>query len=269
MKKLDSFVFALLLAGGICSVNAQDIIILKNGNEIQAKVLEISSTEIKYKRFDNLDGPMLILSAVSVSAIKYENGAWEDINAATKEAEAANKEAAKQSYPMNPDKFIFGIYANPIGFLILGPMAGFEFTKGRFNAEVNFRFPSLGLLMPVFEDTEYENKITKGIGVGLGLRYFLPAHFGGYYFGGFVEYGSYIAVYGGGFGVAKPLIIAASGGWKFVTKSNIYFRVGGYFGVSFNFYEWHSNSGGGDDDIYILPVGFLDAAIGFNFGNRK
>jgi len=61
-------------AGGLFSVNAQDIISLKDGSTIQAKVLEINPAEIKYKRFDNQDGPLIIISAANVISIKYPNG---------------------------------------------------------------------------------------------------------------------------------------------------------------------------------------------------
>ena len=50
-------VTVLLLVVGLCSVAAQDLIIMKNGNILETKVMEISQTEIKYKRFDLLEGP--------------------------------------------------------------------------------------------------------------------------------------------------------------------------------------------------------------------
>ena len=78
MKKL---ILLFLLLTGMFSVNAQDIITLKNGDEIKAKVTEISSSEIKYKRFDNLEGPTIVIAKSEVFVIKYENGTREVINA--------------------------------------------------------------------------------------------------------------------------------------------------------------------------------------------
>ena len=43
---------------GAFNVNAQDLIVLKDGN-IEAKVMEISQSEIRYKRPDNLELQML------------------------------------------------------------------------------------------------------------------------------------------------------------------------------------------------------------------
>jgi len=70
----------LLMAGMAIVVNAQDVITLKNGNEIKAKVTEITASEIKYLRFDNLEGPTIVIAKSEVFAINYENGAREVIN---------------------------------------------------------------------------------------------------------------------------------------------------------------------------------------------
>lgn len=56
------------------SNNDCDIIILKNGEEIQAKVLEVSQTEVKYKNCDNQNGPTFSKSKSEIFMIKYPNG---------------------------------------------------------------------------------------------------------------------------------------------------------------------------------------------------
>jgi hypothetical protein len=71
MKK--SFLFLFIISFCIASFE-QDIIIKTNGDEIQAKVLEISTNEIKYKRFENPEGPNYIIEKKQVFMIKYENG---------------------------------------------------------------------------------------------------------------------------------------------------------------------------------------------------
>ena len=53
---------------------ALDLIVLKTGNIIEAKVMEISPAEIRYKRFDHLDGPTIVVPAADVLTIRYENG---------------------------------------------------------------------------------------------------------------------------------------------------------------------------------------------------
>ena len=47
---------------------------LKNGTEIKAKVLEVSATEIKYRKQDNPDGPIYTSGVGDVLLINYANG---------------------------------------------------------------------------------------------------------------------------------------------------------------------------------------------------
>jgi len=53
---------------------SQDVITKKSGEDINAKVLEVTSTEIKYKKFDNQTGPTISILKSDVFMIKYENG---------------------------------------------------------------------------------------------------------------------------------------------------------------------------------------------------
>ncbi|MGV3539973.1 MAG: hypothetical protein ACO1OQ_09190 [Rufibacter sp.] len=59
---------------------AQDVIVKKNGDEIQAKILEITPSLIKFKRFDYQDGPTISLEKGEVFMVKYANGSKEVIN---------------------------------------------------------------------------------------------------------------------------------------------------------------------------------------------
>lgn len=53
---------------------AQDIIVTKDAKKIDAKILEVSKTEIKYKESDNLEGPLFILPVEDIVTIIYANG---------------------------------------------------------------------------------------------------------------------------------------------------------------------------------------------------
>lgn len=61
-------------------LTAQDLIIKRNGDQINSKIVEISSKTIKYKEYDFLEGPDRIIELKEVSKIKYENGRIEVIN---------------------------------------------------------------------------------------------------------------------------------------------------------------------------------------------
>lgn len=68
-----------------------DIVIFKNGNEIKAKVIEIGLSEIKYKRCDNIEGPLVIINKSDVFKIKYPNGTEELIVTKEKKSERVIK----------------------------------------------------------------------------------------------------------------------------------------------------------------------------------
>ena len=51
-----------------------DLIVLKTGEEVSAKVTEVGFDEIKYKRCDNLSGPTYSVYKTDVFMIKYSNG---------------------------------------------------------------------------------------------------------------------------------------------------------------------------------------------------
>ena len=87
-KKLCICLFVLMAF----VARAQDNIILKNGQEVAAKVLEVSKAEIKYKRTDNPDGPIYTMTTGEVFLIKYANG--------TKDVLGTQSEPQQVSSPM-------------------------------------------------------------------------------------------------------------------------------------------------------------------------
>jgi hypothetical protein len=88
MKK--NLVSLLFLITAI-NIFAQDTIVKISGEEIQSKVVEITSTIVKYKKFSNLDGPIYSIEKVEIEEIAFENG---DIEIFTKQE---NDESNKQN----------------------------------------------------------------------------------------------------------------------------------------------------------------------------
>lgn len=72
MKKIFTICTCIMMA--TMSIIAQDIIVTKDAKKIEAKILEVSKTEIKYKEQNNLDGPTFILETTEISSIIYSNG---------------------------------------------------------------------------------------------------------------------------------------------------------------------------------------------------
>ncbi|WP_100628025.1 hypothetical protein [Algoriphagus formosus] len=68
--------FILVILGMLFSFSnyAQDVITKKDGTDIEAKVLEVTPEEIKYKRFDNQSGPTFTILISEVLMVTYENG---------------------------------------------------------------------------------------------------------------------------------------------------------------------------------------------------
>ncbi len=78
---MRTFLTTALLTITSLSTWAQDILFFHDGRELQAKVTEVGANEVKYHRFDNLDGPVFVTPKAELFMIKYKNGAKEMIQA--------------------------------------------------------------------------------------------------------------------------------------------------------------------------------------------
>lgn len=56
------------------AIYAQDIIVTTDAQKIEAKIIEVSKSAIRYKEPDNLDGPTFVLDTEDISTIIYSNG---------------------------------------------------------------------------------------------------------------------------------------------------------------------------------------------------
>ena len=77
MQKITVLLFSLIFFNSIYS---QDVITKKNGDEINAKIIEVTQSEIKYKKFSNINGPTFIILKDELLMIKYEDGTKEVLN---------------------------------------------------------------------------------------------------------------------------------------------------------------------------------------------
>ena len=66
--------FLIVLAASSLALNAQDIIVRKGGEIENVKVLEVSPTEVKFKKSNNPDSPIFVESLSNLYSIKYQNG---------------------------------------------------------------------------------------------------------------------------------------------------------------------------------------------------
>lgn len=68
------FIYTILFLFFTVNLFCQDVIIKKDSTKIDAKILEISQTEIKYKFFNYQDGPLNIVSKNDIAYVIYSNG---------------------------------------------------------------------------------------------------------------------------------------------------------------------------------------------------
>ncbi len=93
MKKLLLYSLLFISAVGY----SQDVITLADGRSVNAKILELTSDQVKYKKTDNLEGPTYTVNLTDLIKIKYANGS-EDTFSAPKES----KETAGGSSEIPP-----------------------------------------------------------------------------------------------------------------------------------------------------------------------
>ncbi|MCG6186522.1 hypothetical protein [Maribellus maritimus] len=95
MKKIIFILFGVLFIN--ISGFSQDIITKTTGEDIEAKVLEVDRTEIRYKRYSNLDGPIFTLQKSDILMIRYENGTKDIFNTRT-ESNTVSSRAQNKSF---------------------------------------------------------------------------------------------------------------------------------------------------------------------------
>ena len=82
---------------------ASDIIVTRDARRIEAKILEVSSSEVKYKEIGNLEGPTFVLTSAEINTIIYENGTVKIYEQPAQQPQAqqpATVNAAAQSTPV-------------------------------------------------------------------------------------------------------------------------------------------------------------------------
>ena len=104
------FIMLLLVSFLSMKISAQDKIILRNETEESAKITEINATEVKYKKFNNLNGPTYTLLKSEIQMIKYENGSQDTFEqqetGPNTEAEASYVSVPNGVDPKNTDLII-------------------------------------------------------------------------------------------------------------------------------------------------------------------
>jgi len=91
---------------------SQDVIIGNDGTSEVAKVLEVGESEIRYKKFSNLEGPSYTMPLKDIARINYENGSSDEF-----ETESTAPEIV-QTEPEAKENVLSGIEINMDAFNI-------------------------------------------------------------------------------------------------------------------------------------------------------
>jgi len=93
MRRLIFFLLSIFLLNA--SLKAQDRIYRKNGQILKVKVIEVGTSEIKYKVFGDEDGPIYALERDRIKRIEYANGKTEKMTPDLKDPEQYAEQLAR------------------------------------------------------------------------------------------------------------------------------------------------------------------------------
>ena len=190
MKKITKTIFFIAMMFVFSNLYyAQDMITKKTGEDISAKVLEVTSSEVKYKKTDNLEGPIFTILKSEVLIIRYKNGTKDvfsnakDVNSQTVVAEqisendmfSKGKSDAKAFYRGNNSGYGWTAAATILTSPLLGviPAAICSSTEP---SDSNLMYPNPALMKSPEYYRSYlneahrikKNKVWKAFGISAG-----------------------------------------------------------------------------------------------------
>jgi len=184
MKKIILTTLVSIFTASLCF--SQDIITKKSSEDIQAKVLEVTTVEVKYKKFDNQNGPTYTILKSDLLMIRYENGT-KDIFTEEKKIETTSSTSGNLFIQGQSDasKYYKGYKGASTGTLItslVSPLVGLipaiacSATQPK---EINLNYPNADLMKKSDYYSGYTQKSKKikqgavwanwGIAFGLNL----------------------------------------------------------------------------------------------------
>jgi hypothetical protein len=134
---MNKLIFFLILFLKLSVSFAQDIITLRNGSKIEAKVNEVRKGEILYLMFSNLNGPIYTISIEDAAQIDYESGATDKFKLLFDKTSAQ----ANNYLKINPSDFKSDIVYMNVGDLLFQNITlAFERLTGK-NRKLGLRIP--------------------------------------------------------------------------------------------------------------------------------
>jgi len=178
----------LLVTGILISLGAfsQDVLTKKTGEDILAKIIEVTISEVKYKKFDNQNGPIFSILKSDLLLIRYENGT-KDIFNEVKKSETT-KSATDDLYAegqSDANKYYKGYKGAGTAVLttglLLSPLVGLvpaALCASADPQDENLNYPSSDLMKKTDYANGYrqrakkikQNKVWTNLGVAFGIN---------------------------------------------------------------------------------------------------
>jgi hypothetical protein len=141
---------------GVLSTNltiAQDLITKTNGEDIKAKVLEVTTTEIKFKKTEMADSPIYSVLKTDVLIIRYENGTKDVFNNQSQTTSSPPKEKKKEIEEPKPTQKKDVVQGKKISFGVKGGL-NYSNLSGEYNK------PILGFHLGGFVEYKFNGSIS-------------------------------------------------------------------------------------------------------------
>ena len=254
MKKISCF---LLLSLSFHFGFTQDIIYKKNGDKIEANVLEVGVDEVKYKKFNVEEGPIYVLLKSDLFMIEYGDGSRDVFNA---DNQTSEKEAGTPVQKQSKDLHKSSLSFNLLGLLQFGPIIQYE-TRISENLYLvpHLRIGYAGALTHIIWGSHGGTVIDPAIGAGLGIRSFSPVKNsnGAWYYSGHMELHYTTAQYERGDNERYFQVgVFGNAGYRWRYKKGGFLNVGGILGAGYGFSNY-TNS--------VQPIFMAEVTYGFEF----
>ena len=181
MKKICLLALVLLQSVLLIAADVVDVIVTKDERTIEAKILEVSKSEVHYKEANYLDGPTFVLTTDEISSITYGNGT------VTVFKSSPEQQQAPQAAPKK--KNIYQNYTELSGFMssvkvngsrrIMGGIEGTDIYGCRFN-EYAFLGAGIGVSGNFYKDNgRYSGSVQ--VPLFADMRFYVPTKKTGVY----------------------------------------------------------------------------------------
>lgn len=263
------------------SASSQDILYTSAGNKLLAKVVEINVKDIKYKDFNNLEGPTYVISKTDIVLIQYSNGVTEVIN--DNPQSIAPKPAEQAVNPIDKIKTVekkeFNLYYLNNNMLSINALAlangdvTLMYDRDFFNSRMSLTFlggynfnSRMGGLNFFIADSKDNAKKKYDAGFGINfmprntkrVQYFvgLLGKYMAYDYRNVIDTSNNQIKYQQA--SAYQLAIMISNGWIFRVSPNFNFKLFGCIGAPINSVELNNGYNG-------VPKVYLGYCFGYRF----